>query len=131
MVTVLPVVIDTALDTKLIPKIATLIAARGMTVVFEVDGVSGYDPATGTGTKTVKIRHSLKVSPPETFSQRYVDGETILMGDANILLPAQSLAFTPKPGILVELLGQDWLIINVSPIMTGEQIGAYQLQIRR
>jgi hypothetical protein len=107
------------------------VADKGMTVVFEVAGVSGYDPATGTGTKTGKVRHSLKVTPPETFSLRYVDGESIRMGDANIILPAEDLEFDPTVGQLVEVLGIDWIIVSVLPLMTGEQIGAYQLQIRR
>ena len=91
----------------------------------------GTSGGTGTGTTTAKVRHSLKASPPETYAQRYVDGESILQGDAMIILPAENLAFTPKPGIRVELLGQDWSIIAANPIMTGEQVGAYQIQIRR
>lgn len=118
----------TKLDDKLIPKIAKIVDRLGKAVTFHVEAGS-YDPTVGRRVSD-QTDHSVKVTPPANYSERFIDGDNIQRGDVNILLPAQDLVFTPVNGMQVTIDAKPWAIVEVKPIYTGEQIGAYDLQLR-
>lgn len=120
----------TALDDKLVPKILSLIDKFGKTAVFTELTTNTYDPATGT-VSTVEVNHNRKMSPPSDYDLRYVDNDLIKMGDAQTMVAASGIPFTPVQAMKVAFDSNDWHIVTVSPVYTGNIIGAYKLQLRR
>jgi hypothetical protein len=124
------IITPTDLDTELIPEILSIINEYGKTVIFETWTSKVYDPTTGSITKDGATDHSHKVSPPEGYETKYIDGNLIQVGDRKIYLPASGLEFTPKAGIQVLIDDVKWKIKKVDEIFTGEQKGLFEIQVR-
>ena len=122
----------TALDDILVPTAYRLINKYGQNAVFhetEVDA-SDYNPATGITTIPAASTHTEKVSPPSPYNQTLIDGDLIKVGDMKIYLAAQSLGFTPVRNMKVVAAGKTWRIVAANPLYSGEEIAAYELQLR-
>jgi hypothetical protein len=120
----------TALDTRIPPRVATLIARLGMDAVFYVPGSSTYNPATREVTETGVTQYTEKVTPPQSMDY-YANGDTIRWGDRRIYLPASGLAFTPERGMKVTLSSVAYRIEVAEPVRTGDSVAVYRLQLRR
>ena len=71
------------------------------------------------------------MTPPENYNSRWIDGDLILEGDAQVSLAASGLTFTPENGQVITLDSQKWKIVRVQSEYTGDNIGLYVLQLRR
>lgn len=120
---------STALDIRLLPKVLALIAKYGKTVTFHVSVAEVYSPINRSVLAAI-TNINLKVSPPDKYHIKYVDGTQILSGDNYIILPAQGLTFVPRSGHEVTIGTTKWGIVNVESIYSGEDVCAYQLQLR-
>ena len=123
-------VTPTSLDTKLIPKTLEIINKFGKTVTFKERQISSYSANDGQAIETGVILHSSKVSPPEKFQKRFVDGDIVKESDLAVILPASGLTWMPKRDLEVEFDNEVWKIMSVEPIFSGEQIVAYTIQLR-
>lgn len=119
----------TALDDRLIPKTAELVARLGRSARFTVPSGS-YDPSTGA-VGVAEAYHTHKVTPPDEYEDRYVDGDAIQEGDVRVYLPSLGLAFTPQMGQTVLMGAEEWDAISVAPIYSGRRIALYEIQLRR
>lgn len=119
----------TALDTKIIPKVFNLVAKYGKVVTFNSRSGYTYDETEGTATSTI-TSYSKKVTPPDKYDVRYVDGDLIRVGDSRIFLPAQGLEFTPARGESVIVDSESWTIIKANPIYSGDLVCLWELQLR-
>ena len=122
----------TALDDRLVPAAYRLVNTYGQDAVFhetEVDATD-YNPATGITTIPAATTHTEKVSPPSLYNQTLIDGDLIKIGDMKIYLAAQSLGFTPVRSMKVVVAGKTWRIVAANPLHSGEEIAAYELQLR-
>jgi hypothetical protein len=122
----------TRLDDKLVPKAYELIEKFGKVVSF-ISGppASGYDPTTGKNATFTADTYSVKVTPPQEYEQKYIDGDLIQVGDVQIFLAAQNLTFTPKNGMDVTIDSENWKIVSFGKIYTGEQVALYEFQLRK
>ncbi len=120
---------STALDIRLLPKVLEIIERMGKTVTFHVPSGEVYDPIARQTTSTI-TNINKKVSPPDKYGVKFIDGTQILAGDNYVILPASGLTFTPRSGHNVTVNGLKWGIVSVESIFSGEDICAYQIQLR-
>ena len=107
-----------------------LIADKGK-VVTVVRETRTFVPATGKNT-TVVTNYSAKISPPAPFNQNRINDTTIIQGDMSCLLAAKGFAITPTARTDKMLFdGTTWQIVAVNPIYSGEQVAAWELQLRQ
>lgn len=128
----------TALDARLIPKIATIIAAKGKLVSFSVEAGATLNQLTGVPTAGTTTDYSVRVSPPaipqgsrSTFASELAKDSLASSGALEFYLAAQGLEFSPKKGIRVVIDDEDWRIEALQPIRTGDDIGAYRVLVVR
>lgn len=121
----------TALDTTLIPKIKSIIDTYGKTVTIAVPGLTHYDADSGSVIEAGTVTHTVKVTPPENYNSRWIDGDLILEGDCQISLAASGLTFTPENGHVFTIDSQKWKVVRVQTEYTGDDIGLYVMQLRR
>lgn len=122
---------STALDTILIPKIKSIIEDYGKNVVFVVPGVASYDPDDGSVIESGVQKYTVKATPPANYKADMIDGDTIQDNDCMINISASGLLFTPENGREVTFDSQSWRIMSVQTAYTGEDIGLYEIQLRR
>lgn len=120
----------TSLDTKLIPKAADLVDTYGKSVTWSVT-TSTYNPASGDVSGVAVTTYTVKVTPPEPYSERWIDGDLIRFGDAKVFLAAQGLAFTPAPGQTITIDSTVWIVVAANAIYTGESVALWEAQVRR
>lgn len=124
-------VTPTALDTKMRAKALALIADKGKLLKYYVPGTTTYDRATGVGEQAGVTEYVLRSSPPRGAKEKYVAGELVKEGDHVTLLPAKDLAFDPATATRVEVDAQEWRIVSVEPIRSGQQVAAWKMLLRR
>jgi hypothetical protein len=119
----------TELDIKLIPKVLEIIQRFGFSVTL-ITPAQSYSVATGA-TTTTTTSQTAYITPPEPYERKYVDGTSILAADLRTYMAASGLSGEPKPNAKITISGRSYTIIPpVKPIMTGEQIALYELQLR-
>lgn len=121
----------TTLDTKLVPKAAELVELYGKSVTWGVTSGGSYNPASGDVTGSSTTSYTVKVTPPEPYSERWIDGDLVRVGDAKVYLAAQDLAFTPSAGQTVTIDATVWKAVSANAIYTGESIALWEVQVRR
>ncbi len=122
---------STALDDRMVPKALELINLYGQSAVFADPATKTYDPTTGLTSEGSVTNRTHKVTPPEPYDKRWIDGDLIQQNDIRIYLPASGLAFTPFKGQKVTLLTTKvFRIVSVKPIYSGEDIAVFDLQLR-
>ena len=115
----------------MIPRVRTIVRKLGIDATFTVISGDAYDPTTGDKSAGTPTDYTKKITPFEMYDEKYIDGDVVKAGDVRVLLPANSLEFDPKTGMDVVVALNKYKVIHQKPIYTGEQIGLYDLQLRR
>ena len=118
----------TFLDDALGPATESVIETLGRNYTF-VTATNSYDPATGANT-TSQTSHTAKGTPPESYKIQQIDGDLVRSGDAKILV-AGTVSFAIEAGTLVKFNSQVWTVIDVQSHYSGENVAAYELQLRK
>lgn len=120
------------LDTELRLEAYNAIQTYGKSVSFVQHVASNYNIETGSETQLGRRDYSVKVSPPEMFKAKDVDGDAIRFGDVRITVPALNLPFTfdEQMTIRVVIDSQTWSIVRITPVYSGELVCVYDLQLR-
>lgn len=93
---------------------------------------ANYNPETGEADPPVTTTYSVKTSPPEAFKTLEIDGTNVLKGDFKVIVAARDLTIEPSPQTdTLTRASVVYKIIAVEPIVSGDQVAAYQLQCRR
>ena len=121
----------TSLDKTLVPVVLAIINKVGRDMDFTFPRASSYNPVDGVGSEAIRKTLTVKASPPIDFEQRYIDGDSVRRGDVRIFLAASGLAFTPERDMLVKFDNEEFKTVAVLPLHSGEQIAAFELQMRR
>lgn len=100
----------------------------GTTVKFVATTVT-FDPATDTQSEASRT-HTTKVTPPERYKKSLIDGTNIRVRDANFILPAKDLAFTPERDMKVIIGSNTFTVVDFEELYSGEKIAAYKIQVR-
>lgn len=124
-------VTPTDLDVKMRPKALAVIASKGKQLKYYVPASVTYDETTGEGAEAGVTEYVLRSSPPRGAKERYVGGEVVEEGDHVTLLPDSGLAFEPDDGLRVEVDAQEWRVVAVEPVRSGQQVAAWKLLLRR
>jgi len=88
-----------------------------------------YDPATGKNT-TSNSDTTVKITPPNPYAQSRIDGTLIQQGDQMIMMSSNS-GIVPTLSDKFVISGQTWQVVQVKPIVSGEQTAAYEIQLRQ
>ena len=121
----------TDLDDILIPAVQELMDELGKDVTWTREVGATYNPATGTVSGGTPTPATVKVTPPEEYERRFVDGDVVKDGDAIIGIETD-ITFTPKAGDNVTIDGEVWECINVGRVYSGASVCLwYPVQIRR
>lgn len=118
-----------ALDTIFGPLAKNLIAKFGKTATLRVN-TSTFNVATGKNTVT-PTDYSVVVTPPQPIEKRFINGTTVLEGDAVCMIARAAISVVPVAGNFILLDGVPWQIITQRPVYSGELVAAYELQIRQ
>lgn len=121
----------TALDTRMLAKVVTIIERYGKTVIFSVYPDAAYDATTGVNTQGTASQYAKKVIPPYPVEDKYIDGDLIRAGDMLTGVAAQDIEFTPEPGVEVSIDSKTWKVIKSNPIYCNEKVVLYILQLRK
>jgi len=91
-----------------------------------------YDAVTGVTSTGSSVSFEAKVSPPENFEERFIDGDVVRRGDARVMLPAtDSVTFAPKAGDEVLLDGVTWSVLDVENLVPGDRAAVHVLHLRK
>jgi len=126
----------TVLDSQLRPAVAELAAELGFELKLRrttrtFDNVTNME----TGTPSV-AEYPLRAVPPSEFEYSTIDGVNVVHGDMKLLLPAADSDgndVVVEPSAETDVLIFDnrrWKIVRVMRIWSGEQVAAYELQVR-
>lgn len=118
----------TVLDDKLVPKALELINKFGLSATYTTERRT-YDPATRKSV-LVTVEYTVKVTPPFGYDERLIVTEIIRADDSFILIAGSGLAFTPAMGDFILIKTVKWRVARSQPLYSGEQVAAYQLQLR-
>jgi len=121
----------TTLDTRILPKVVTILNKYGKDVDFVVPASKTHDPDTGKVTTVPGTTYTVKASPPDKYDSRLIDGAVIKADDARTIIAAQGIQFTPSISMRVEFDSVTWMIKHVMPIYSGNSIAAYEVRLRR
>lgn len=121
----------TVLDTKLAPKVLAIIAKYGKTVSWSVTSGATHTPSTGAVTGGTTTAHTVKVTPPEPYESKYVDGDVVREGDSRIYIAASGLAFTPAENQRVTIDAAVWTVTRVNAIYSGDLVCLWEAGLRR
>lgn len=121
----------TALDKELRPAVLEIINEVGRNMDFSFPLAKSYDPVTGAGSESICKTLTAKASPPIDFEQRYVNDDSVKRGDTKIFIAAKGLSFTPVRDMTVKFDSISFKAIAVLPIYSGEQVAAYEIQLRK
>ena len=121
----------TRLDKRLLPKVLKLINKYGKEVIFRDDPDGTYDPTTGKYTAGTVLYHDRRIIPPFPFDEKYINGDTIRVGDILTGVAASGIPFTPYEGMKVDISSVIWRIIKTGSVYTGQNIALFMLQLRK
>lgn len=124
----------TALDTQIVPKVLEVIDTYGINLTYTTVTAS-YDADTGEVSE-VEATVVRKTSPPQGISSRMVDGDTHRIGDLVALVAGSGLSFDPvalvaSNNLRVAVGGENYIVYQVQPIRSGDEVAAYKLFMRR
>lgn len=88
-----------------------------------------YDPATGVNSRT-PTDVSVKISPPAPVVESRIAG-VVEAGDARTVVAALPLG-SIRPSLEMVLVwdSKEWQIVQVTPLVSGDQVAAYELIFR-
>lgn len=120
----------TALDTKLRATASKLIALYGKSVTLTSVSSGAYNTATQSTATTSTA--STEKATIEDYSNGavFASGGLIVMGDKKLTFAAADVSM-PAPGGMVTIDDVVWSIKSVKEIWSGEQVAAYEVQVRK
>ena len=119
----------TSLDVKLVPRVVSLLNKLGKTITLTRELAGAYDPLTLTTTPTGTQVQTVKITPPEAYSDFYVNNTTIQAGDFRCFM-STDLTWVPKQNDIAEFDGLTFRIIKIQPVFSGDNIVLYGMQLR-
>lgn len=121
----------TVLDIRLRPKIATLITKYGKNIRFDIYPTESYRPDKGDVLTGDLTSYTKKCIPPYEVEKKYINGDTIQIGDLLTGLAGYGLDFDPQLATIASFDGVSYKIMKVGKIFTGELIGLYVFLLRK
>ncbi len=121
----------TRLDDRLVPKVKDLIDRLGKSATVTTEDDKTYDSGTGKTANTGTTIHTIKISPPAPYNKNYDGASIVKVGDQRTFVAAKDLTFTPEPGLLLKVDSDEWRMVSINTLRSGELIAAYEIQLRK
>ena len=118
----------TQFDTIFRPLARRLVNETFGTSAILRDESDSYDPATGRNTRTA-TDYPVKISPPAPVVERRLT-DVVQAGDAVSLLAAEGLPVEPTTEQKLVWDDKVWQIVQVNPIVSGDQKAAFEIILR-
>lgn len=124
---------ETILDVEMVPVILELLEDVGITATVTETSVTSYDPLTDIEVVASPVVHTVLATPPFEYEDAYVDGSVIKASDQVSFIRAKDLTFRPREGreLVFASAGESWKIVAFGMVPTGEQVGLWELQLRK
>jgi len=119
----------TSLDKRISPIVLKTINKYGTDATFHVRVVNNVDFIESEVTGS-NVSYTFKVTPPDQFEKSKIDGKRIRQTDLRILAPGSKITFDINKIDKVTVHGKDYEVTNVEPIASGDDIAAYEFQLR-
>jgi len=120
---------STSLDIELIPEVFALIEEFGKTVTL-LDEPYTFGP-TGTPTAGGPVQQTVKITPPDPDTLKWVAGDVGQAGEAGAFVAAQGLVVTMRVGLKVVIDDVVWRVVKFSTIRTGDDIALYGMGLTK
>lgn len=123
-------------DTLLRQSVLDTIETLGKSLTFYSTaggGVGTYTPAEGNfAAVPTPIVFTYKTSPPQAYVRKWGEGDTVVEGSVEVLLPAQGLASTfestyLRPAMRVDFDSKLWRCTAIEKIYSGDEVCAYRI----
>lgn len=111
-------------------RVYNLVQREGIDVSLISKGSKSFDPSTGDMT-SFDVSNSVKVSPPQPYDERHIDGTTIKRGDQSVVLPTFGLTAIPEIGDVVIVDGETFKITYIRKLRRRDVVLGYEIQLRR
>lgn len=118
------------LDSVMRGVASNLISTFGTVGKIITYAATSYDPVTDTTTGGVESETTVICSPPMAYKNAEVDGKRILVSDLRVMVPFASYETQPSTDQRFEIAGNEYAIISVMPIYSGNYAAVWELQIR-
>lgn len=124
------------LDATLRPTARRLIKKYGKDATLKRETLGTFDPAASEYSGGGTTSYAVKVSPPERFRQDMIDGQMVRRDDFEVLASDLALSITPTAGDestkdTLVLDSEEYQIIRVNPVYSGEQVAMFRLHCRK
>ena len=119
----------TELDITLMPAVFDLLERVGKTAIFLLPGAKAFDATQGSTSQPAPASFTRKVTPPDRWERRYVEGNTAQESNARVFVAGKDLPFTPSLTTQVLLDGATWEVVAIQPIFSGDLVCAYELKL--
>lgn len=121
-----------ALDSPLRNLASTLISAFTDNYATLVRITSaGYDPVSGQEIQAAIQSYSVKITPPEKYREKEIDGTAIKQSDLKVYIAAQDLAVSPTARTDTLAVGSTvHNVVSVTAHFSGDQVCLWELQLR-
>lgn len=109
-----------------------LLVSYGTSIVIKKPSATTASPSTQSWAQTFGTSQTVKCSPPSPYDVRLIDGTNVQRGDLQTLVAATdaNLTFAPETGHHAEIDSKTWRVVKANPIWSGDQVAAYDLQLR-
>lgn len=111
----------------------TLIGTLGASATLTRTTPGEYDPISGLSGMPRTTNYSVKISPPERYSRQDVaTGQgAIQQDDFRVLVAASALSIEPSAQTdTLRVAGTVFKVIALAPVYSGDQVAAYEMQVR-
>ena len=118
------------LDGPLRSIVKTIVHVLGTTCELNND-TADYNFATGVETNKLNSKITVSCSPPSSYSSSEVQGTTIQQSDLKVIVSAQDLgAYKVAVGLGIKVSGLTMRVVGVTPMVSGDEVAAYEMQCR-
>jgi hypothetical protein len=121
-----------ALDSVFKDLASTLIGALVSNTATLVRAVAAdYDPTTGEELNAAVESYSVRITPPEKFDIKEIDGSSILQHDLRTYIAAKDLTTNPETRKDTLSFGNVvYNVVKVTPHYSGDEVCLWELQLR-
>jgi len=110
---------------------STLLNIFGGTGILSYSTGDTYTPTTGVTVAGTAVSDTVDVSPPDPYHRRDIDGTAVKQGDMKVIIPAAQCTARPPVNSTFTYASEAWNVESVNPIISGTEVAAYALQLRK
>lgn len=117
------------------------IGEDGTSITYSVTTGKAYTPGTSSATAGTTAAYAVMSAPPYAYRLSQIDGDLIQVGDLRTIVPSQDEAGTALPfaaqllaptrDITASVGGRTYRVLAVTPYRSGDDVAAYELQLRQ